>query len=90
MKTVEEAAQDYCAKERTTRSEYAAFIAGVEFAQRWIDIKDELPGEGVYVLLKYNGLIYLGSRFGDSFLEDSGQMNPDEDIPTHWRPIDWK
>ena len=29
-----------------------AFIAGAEFAQRWISVEDELPEEGVSVLLK--------------------------------------
>ncbi len=59
MKTIKEVAQEYV----TNSSGYSpyfgqgefrtqAFIAGVEFAQRWIPIEEELPSENVTVLAK--------------------------------------
>ena len=63
------------------------FIAGFEAAEQWISIDDELPDDALCLLLKYTDKIFLGSRFGDIFIEDSGQMDPLIDKPTHWRPI---
>lgn len=65
-----------------------AFKAGVEFAQRWISVEDELPEEGKYVLLKYESGIYLGGIDGNMFFEDTGTK--DDETPTHWRPIEVK
>ena len=60
----------------------------VKFFHHWINISEKLPEEDVFILLMYENGIYFGSRFGDSFMEDSGSMNPDKDFPTHWQPVD--
>ena len=57
MKTIEEASNDYALSrddnDYTIETEMA-FKAGVEFAQRWITVEEELPPLGVPVTCKYN------------------------------------
>jgi uncharacterized protein (DUF2126 family) len=64
MKTIQEAAQEYAAQEtRVTRSEHVAFVAGVEFAQRWISVEEELPPKELE-----NGdskTVFVKDEFGD-------------------------
>ena len=63
MKTIEEAAREFCnikqdlvidEEERYYQNfdKYDGFKAGVEFAQRWISINDELPSMREYCLVK--------------------------------------
>ncbi|MDR2586385.1 MAG: HNH endonuclease [Prevotellaceae bacterium] len=64
MKTINEAAQEYAAQDRTTRSEHAAFAAGVEFAQRcgleeWRDIKGY---EGQYLISNHGRIMSLARK----------------------------
>ena len=60
MKTVKEAAE-YCADSPRVRSESERetvkmiFEAGVDWAQRWSDVKDELPPARRQVLVKIKG-----------------------------------
>ena len=58
------------------------FKAGVEFAQEWISVKDELPAPGITVLIKdKNSYIGWSSiRFGDWDYKFKKTI-------THWRPI---
>jgi hypothetical protein len=98
MKTIEEAAAAYATqKERVTRSEHAAFVAGVEFAQRWISVKEELPPK-----VRGNGdseTIFVKDEFGDYGFCHYNHKNRKwtNGIPggdwmgvTHWRPIELK
>jgi len=73
-----------------------AFRGGVAFAQQWISVKDELPEEGVDVLLKGNFnrfkkgnleeyQIHIGKRLNVNFFTHCGVHIP---APTHWRPIE--
>ena len=52
MKTIKEGLNE--AYEKAGQNSYFGngFKAGVEFAQRWISVKDELPQEGISVLIK--------------------------------------
>ena len=63
------------------------FRAGVEFAQSWISIDEELPTELENVLFKseYEGevLYEVGFLF-------SGKFYVKNKMPTHWRPIELK
>ena len=52
MRTIEYAAREYAAKERTTRSEHAAFVDGVRWSQRWISVEEELPNFCDKILVK--------------------------------------
>jgi Protein of unknown function (DUF551). len=55
MKTVEKAAIEYAAKTDKANAEFVIedFKAGVEFAQQWISVENELPDIDVPVLVKY-------------------------------------
>lgn len=107
MKTIEEAANE-CANTyvKGYRDSYPAnegdfidvFEAGVEFAQRWIPVEEELPEVGRIVLVKtkinkvttcemYIPKDYLGNILGEK--EWAASYNFKQAI-THWRPIDLK
>jgi len=79
-----------------------AFKAGVEFAQRWISVEDELPKEGISVLIK-NDFGYFGINVLENGIwrmctveKIAGLLNLKEyelekfATPTHWRPIELK
>ena len=114
MKTIEEAKDDCilnCGCLRYRESDYAAgyangidygFESGVEFAQRWISVEDELPQEGTSVLIK-NDFGYFGINVLENGIwrmctveKIAGLLNLKEyelekfAMPTHWRPIELK
>ena len=75
-----------------------SFKAGVEFAQRWIPIEEELPEVGEIVLVKtkinkvttcemYIPKDYLGNILGEK--KWAASYNFKQAI-THWRPINLK
>ena len=76
------------AKEFSEKSVWAcpiSFIAGIEFAQRWISVEDELPKIGDHILIKLKR----------DKLKIWGIFNEDDRIlvsnyATHWRPIELK
>ena len=104
MQTIKQAAKEYVDNIGfgiSTQSEYyegyktcleiegeEAFKAGVEFAQQWISIKDELPISGTQFLLKdENGNIYIGC-----YIEEIRAFRPygvkgKAGGITHWRLI---
>ena len=101
METIEEKAKEFAFRYAEEQCE-SFFKAGVEFAQRWISVEDELPKEGVSVLIKND----FGC-FGIEILENgiwrmctvekiAGLLNLKEyelekfATPTHWRPIELK
>ena len=107
MKTTEEAAKEYSRRvspqsDWTARNAEISFKAGVEFAQRWIPVEEELPEVGAMVLTK------MEKRHGDTWvqnyystatrLENQGEWQTvnwvDHSISfghiTHWRPIELK
>ena len=64
------------------------FKAGVEFAQRWIPIEDELPEERVFVLCQNPCSAFVASFHG----KEKGFRIPNaegEYKVTHWRPIEY-
>jgi len=62
MKTIEESAQEYAEKTDKANAEWVMqdFKSGVEFAQRWIDVKDELP-ETIMETMKSGNYTYTVS-----------------------------
>mgnify|MGYP003617512421 CR=1 FL=1 len=78
------------------------FRAGIEFAQRWISVEDELPDIGKEVLVKRE--LRQGDTWVQHFCSVSTRLTPSgewEDIKwsdvgfirgivTHWRPIELK
>ena len=100
MKTIEEAANEIYPLNKPTMYtqfvaglEQSAFKAGVEFAQRWIPVEEELPENQELVLVKTNFNCFSTAYFhgknsgfiiyGDDAYERFG-------IITHWRPIEIK
>ena len=91
MKTIEEAAKDYSKSKSSAEVFRCAhetdFKAGVEFAQRWISVEDELPETicDEKIFLKYPILV----KNIDGALQ---VLNTFSDISTytHWRPIELK
>ena len=100
MKTIEQAAQEYAddhygknyITENKTHDENA-FKAGVEFAQRWISVKDELPPIDKLVQVKIQEID------SDKVYYDHDKIMPQEPFNmfeceqsmvtvTHWRPIE--
>lgn len=95
MKTIEEAAIQYANTKSSSdvfiESHIKDFKAGVEFAQRWIPIEEELPPLGVPVICKYSvfgkeyhwaGTFYTEERIMH-FIKKHLQI-------THWRLIEFK
>ena len=90
-KTIEDAAKELYPENRPTMFtqfvaglERAAFKDGVEFAQRWISVEDELPEESDFVLVKTgNGCITTAYFHQEDNYFTAG-------IITHWRPIELK
>ena len=94
MKKIKEASHEYFRAAQLgfeNPGSEAGFKAGVEFAQRWISVEDELPeyhGIDFYVLMKNERLdsddINLGLIEGIDDVENVYQY------ATHWRPIELK
>lgn len=111
MKTIEEAAKEYVNESWKNaglpgddilgEDMIFPFEAGVEFAQQWIDVKDELPKRGGSffndsdtVLIKIrleNGAIKVLTGHYDldykNWHIDADNYN--EIVITHWRPIEY-
>lgn len=95
MKTIEEAKEDcriYFANSSLNILGVSdeAFVKGVEFAQRWIPIEEELPENFTTVIARDNGIspvrslaLYQDSKFYPDF-----SVLTNENI-THWRPINY-
>ena len=94
MKTIKEAAHEYFRRAQLhlapAGSEYG-FVAGVEFAQRWIHVEEELPPLCVPVICKY-GMFGKECHWTGTFYSEERRMhfiNKHLKI-THWRPINLK
>lgn len=79
MKTIKEEAKEYI-------SEFGddAFMAGAEFAQRWIPVEEELPPPYTFILCKCSlGDYYIScSNAKGEIISSKGETI------THWRPIE--
>ena len=99
MKTIENASHEYFRAAQLgfeNPGSEAGFKAGVEFAQRWISVEDELPEEQGYYLVvaphsfPKNCNVVVAEFYEDNktFYSESSD-SPIEDA-THWRPIELK
>ena len=92
MKTIKEAAHEYFRKTQLgleNPGSESGFIAGVEFAQRWISVEDELPEEPTFLIAKkLNGLV-LGLFYNANKDFMYGEVIQTSQV-THWRPIELK
>lgn len=107
MKTIEEASKDY-AKTNVDQcvnatidslKEYAYqdFKAGVEFAQRWIHIEEELPEYYESVLMNFSGgseTFLVWRAFSPEYEKDIYTISGTNRIvklkPINWRPVEYK
>ena len=91
MQTVNEIAKRYankCPHGVWRDDAELAFLDGVEFAQRWIPVEDELPEERVFVLCQNPFSAFVASFHG----KEKGFRIPNaegEYKVTHWRPIEY-
>lgn len=94
MKTIDEVSKEYAENKSSSdvfkESHEKDFKAGVEFAQRWIPVEEELPPLGV--LLQVKGIAGKGSLEYDfaKFEFRKGLCNSHLIKSTHWRPIEIK
>ena len=95
MKTIEERAKELYPQNKPTMYtqfvagiEQLAFKAGVEFAQRWISVEDELPeiGDEIIVKLKEHPL----KKYQAWSIECRRDIEIIPVFATHWRPIELK
>ena len=88
MKTIEEAEKEVWVKDLAVTD---FFRSGVEFAQRWIPVENELPEKYQNVLLKEDsGSIYVGFYSGNSKLPIFRATEARLLSITHWRQIELK
>ena len=101
MKTIEEAATEFSDKywkQLTDYEKISTFKAGVEFAQRWISVEEELPESGELVLVAIENCFtdvvcarIISGKWNCRLYIPTG--HPDfiiEDKVTHWRTIELK
>lgn len=106
MKTIEEASADYAVMfhlgsesgEKMAISAMKAFKAGVEFAQEWISIEEELPPTDKIIL--YKRKIRNGQHEkGDNWVISTCFVGIKDGVPytinshdkiDYWRPIELK
>ena len=86
MKTIEEVAKEF--SEKSVWSCPISFKAGVEFAQRWISVEDELPeiGDEIIVKLKKHPL----KKYQAWAIKCRRDIEIIPVFATHWRPIELK
>lgn len=113
MKTIEQAAREYADSlklddaHRVSKQQFEGyaqsdFKAGVEFAQRWIPVEEELPvfdkteypngNYKVYFVKILTGSMSPIIRYGAAHLVNDKRWSCEFDwnIVTHWRPIEYK
>ena len=83
MKKIEEVSKEF--SEKSVWACPISFKAGVEFAQRWISVEDELPSIGDHILIK---LKRDKLKIWRIFNEDDRILV--SNYATHWRPIELK
>ena len=102
MKTIEQALDEAYNNAGSNAYFGNGFRAGVEFAQRWIPVEEELPDIGEEVLVKRE--LRQGDTWVQRFCSVSTRLAPSgewEDVKwsdvghtrgivTHWRPIELK
>lgn len=94
MKTIEEAAKEYADNAMLIDAsvfdlrEFAVidFKSGVEFAQRWIPIEEELPSNEQEIICK-NDVYKEVHTFYKNGIFDENELKLHF---THWRPIELK
>ena len=94
MKTIKQAAYEYAIDNSFIGKEtiiYNAFIAGTEFANRWIQISEEKPKYYNSALIKFeNGEILLVWRAYSELIESDIYTIFGTNIIADSKPVKWK
>ena len=94
MKTIKQAAYEYAIDNSFIGKEtiiYNAFIAGTEFANRWITISEEKPKYYDSALVKFeNGEILLVWRAYSELIESDIYTIFGTNIIADSKPVEWK
>ena len=91
MKKIKEASHEYFRAAQLgfeNPGSEAGFKAGVEFAQRWISVEDELPNLGDDIILKLREHPLKKYQVWHIFSETEKLLV--SVYATHWRPIELK
>ena len=87
MKTIKEAAMEHS---KGSLVRFSDFITGVNFAQEWILVDDELPENTIPVIVKNKFGGFHIAKYESSF-EDFIDSSGDAVLGiTHWRKIELK
>lgn len=100
MKRKDEAAKDFAWQYRRNEQNhnddnatgaYKGFLAGVEFATKWITVADEEPQEFEKVLLSAGSLpdMFVGYFNGEDFVNSWTKETVEYFRVLHWRPIEF-
>lgn len=92
MKSIEEAAKEYAESKSSAKvfqdAHIEDFKAGIEFAERWIPVEEELPEikEKMYQVIgkDKNGIVY------PKWIKYESDIARIKYYMTHWRPINHK
>lgn len=100
MLTIEQAAIDYCSEtdgyKFIAHSPFKSFKEGVQFAQRWIPVEEELPEIGEKVITKMTKdkrtSYGIATRIREEWEINSHWIDHtfSNMTITHWRPIELK
>ena len=87
MKTIEEAAKDFNDSHvnghHPQKLVSDIFKAGVQFAQRWIPVEEELPEVGAMVLTK------MEKRHGDTWVQNYYSTATRLENQGEWQTVNW-
>jgi hypothetical protein len=101
MRTIRQSANDYAYGKISTivknvdyERMYNAFLAGAEFAQRWISVDEELPTPENWVIIRCpsseEDIPYIGEwEYDISMIIEMSREWSGDFKPTHWRYIDF-
>lgn len=99
MKTIEEAARNYSWELRRkikdikgdiSEQSFHTFIDAVSWAERWIPVEEEIPNEGVYVLIKRKREDGYEDIVLNKISNGKWVCQLPDTATTHWRPIEHK
>ena len=95
MNNLEQAAANYAAQDRETRSEHAAFVAGAmwndmnwKLKTMWRNAIGDPPPEGMIVLCECVDGHFVGYRDGNAFRME-GRIDRGLVYPEFWRTINF-
>lgn len=87
MKTIEEAAKEIFTK--PDDNQILAFELGVEFAQRWIPVEEELPEEKEWIIVELKNVVSK-NKYVTMYPKNQLEFDFIKSNVIKWRPIELK